>query len=167
MSRPGIIPDPFRFAAEGRTLSRRVALADLPRLADVLLENDGQLSYELSGESGVDGVPFLRLTASAVLKLRCQRCLNALDWPLELESLLQLAMPGAPIPDEELEIEAFDTIEAVADMDVLALLEDEILLTVPIAPRHECCDAPRPTGVADKESPFAALATLRKKPGAQ
>jgi uncharacterized protein len=51
-------------------------------------------------------------------------------------------------------------------MDVLALVEDEIVLAVPIAPRHESCDAPRPSDGVKKESPFAALAKLRKSDGA-
>lgn len=166
MSRAGIIPDPFRFVAEGRTSSGRVAVAQLVRLADVLLGTEGEVTYVLSAESGPDGEPFLRLTASAALVLQCQRCLDAMAWPLELDSLLALVKPGTEIPDDELETEAFDTIEAMADMDVLTLLEDEILLAVPIAPRHEHCESPRPLGGAEKESPFAALAKLRKKPAA-
>lgn len=162
MSRAGIISDPFRFVAEGGALSGRVALAEFGRLADVLSDRQGEVSYVVSTETGADGDPFLRLKASAVLSLQCQRCLNAMAWPLELDSLLRLVRPGVQIPDEELEIEAFDTIEATADMDVLALLEDEVLLAVPIAPRHESCESPRPPGGAEKESPFAALAKLRK-----
>ncbi|HRP75385.1 MAG TPA: YceD family protein [Rhodocyclaceae bacterium] len=166
MSQRCIVSDPFRFAAEGRKISGTVPLLRLNRLADILFRSEGEVTYALSGDVGVDGKAFLRLEASGVLALQCQRCLSGLDWPLELESLLHLVTPGTPIPDEELEIESFDTIEAVADMDVLALLEEEILLAMPIVPRHEDCDAPHPEGGADKESPFAALAGLRKNSGA-
>lgn len=162
MSRAGTISDPFRFAAEGGVLSGRVALADLGRLADALSDRQGDVSYVVSAEPGAGSDPLLRLKASAVLSLQCQRCLQPMAWPLALDSLLRLVRPGAPIPDEELEIETFDTIEAATDMDVLALLEDEILLALPIAPRHDSCESPRPLDGAQKESPFAALATLRK-----
>lgn len=166
MSQRCIVSDPFRFAAEGRKISGAVPLLRLNRLADILVRSEGEVTYALSGDVGVDGKTFLRLEASGTLALQCQRCLSGLDWPLELESLLHLVSPGTPIPDEELEIESFDTIEAVADMDVLALLEEEILLAMPIVPRHEDCDAPHPEGGADKESPFAALAGLRRNSGA-
>ena len=38
---------------------------------------------------------------------------------------------------------------------------DELLLGLPIAPRHEKCEAPNPRGPDDSASPFAALAKLR------
>ncbi len=167
MSQRCIVSDPFRFAAEGRSLSGTVPLLRLGRLADILFRNEGDVSFTLSGSVAVDGKDFLRLAASGVLTLQCQRCLSRLDWNLALESVLHLVSPGTPIPDEELEIDSFDTIEAVSDMDVLALLEEEIMLAVPIVPRHDDCEAPHPEGTAEKESPFAALAGLRRNSGAQ
>lgn len=167
MSQRDVIADPFRFAAEGRKLERRVALAGLSRLADVLIDREGEVAYTLTGEFGSDRQPRLRLVASGQFHLRCQRCLGVIEWPLALESLLQLVRPGTPIPEEELEIDEFDTIEAGVDLDVTSLLEDELLLALPVAPRHENCDAPRPLGGVEKESPFAALAKLRKGDGAQ
>jgi uncharacterized protein len=118
MSQRCIVSDPFRFAAEGRKISGTVPLLRLNRLADILFRSEGEVTYALSGNVGVDGKAFLRLEASGVLALQCQRCLSGLDWPLELESILHLVTPGTPIPDEELEIESFETIEAVADMDL-------------------------------------------------
>jgi uncharacterized protein len=167
MSQRAVISDPFKFAAEGRSLAGKVALARLERLADVLVDTDGEVAYRLVGEFGADRRYRLRLVATGLLRLSCQRCLGGIDWPLEIDTLLQLVRPGEPIPEEELEIDEFDAIEAGPDMDVLALVEDEIVLAVPIAPRHENCDAPRPSGGVKKESPFAALAKLRKSDGAQ
>ncbi|HJV26129.1 MAG TPA: YceD family protein [Aromatoleum sp.] len=161
-----VIPDSFKFAAEGRSLAGKVALADLPRLADLLVERAGELEYRLDGEVSADRKSRLRLSVSGNLMLQCQRCLGAMEWPLRLEMLFDLVRPGQKIPDEELEEDAYDAIEAVPDMDVLALVEDEIVLAVPIAPRHESCDAPRPEGGGVKESPFSALAGLRKKDSA-
>jgi len=162
MSQRDVIPDPFRFAAEGRRLVRKVPVTELKRLAGSLLDTGGEVAYTVTGEVGADRRAHLRVVASGVLHLRCERCLGAMEWPLEIETLLQLVRPGEPIPEEELEIEEFDAIEAGADMDVVALVEDEIVLAVPIAPRHESCDAPRPSGGVEKKSPFAVLAKLRK-----
>lgn len=166
MSRRIIITDPLKFAADGARLSGAVPVAELSRLVSVVVDTAGVVSYELVGESGVGRSLGLKFKASVVLQLCCQRCLGVMEWSLDRASILQLVRPGTPIPDEELENDEFDVIEATLDMDVLALVEDELLLAVPLAPRHESCDPPRPLGRADKESPFAALAKLRKDSGA-
>ena len=162
MSRRIVIADPLKFAVDGASLSGTVPVAELSRLASMVVDTVGTVSYELIGESGLGRSPSLRFKATVVLQLCCQRCLGALEWALDRESVLQLVRPGTPIPDEELENDEVDVIEATPDMDVLALVEDELLLAVPLAPRHDSCDPPRPLGGADKESPFAALAKLRK-----
>lgn len=174
MSQQGIpsrvISDPFRFAAEERSVQGEVAVADLLRLSDALASSEGSVLWKLEGALVGDGArrePRLRLTASGPLDLCCQRCLGGLPWMLGLDSRLHLVRAGQPIPEEELEDDEVDAIEVEGDLDVLALLEDEILLALPVAPRHENCDAPRPVGGASKESPFAALASLRGSPSAK
>jgi uncharacterized protein len=60
--------------------------------------------------------------------------------------------------------EEFDSILAEAKLDVLDMLEEEILLSLPIAPRHEAGDCQAAGGESagkGKENPFAALANLR------
>ncbi len=167
MSRAGIVSDPLRFASEGRSLTGKLALKGNKRLADVLSGEQGEVGYTLLGEIGRDDKPYFRLFLNGAMNLQCQRCLGPMVWELDQVSLFQLVRPGAEIPEEELEIDEFDAIEATPDFDVIALVEDEVLLAVPFAPRHESCDAPRPQGGVEKESPFAALAKLRKNSGAQ
>lgn len=159
-----IIPDPFRFAAEARTLEGVGAVADMLRLSDALASSVGQVSWRVEG-SMVEGVeapePRLRLTVEGELQLCCQRCLGGMAWPVQVDSVLQPVRSGQPIPEDELEDDEVDAIELDGELDVLALVEDEILLALPIAPRHQVCDAPQPEGGTSKESPFAALASLR------
>jgi uncharacterized protein len=159
------IADPFRFAAEGRSLAGEVAVARLGRLADVLTDDAGIVTYRIDGRLDAERRPELRVTAQGVLNLRCQRCLGAIAWPLDLEVVLQPVRAGQPIPDEELESDEFDAIEVGDELDVVGMVEDEILLALPIAPRHENCDSLRPDGGTVKESPFARLATLRGTKG--
>lgn len=165
-----VVPDPFRFAAEFRSIEGRLSVADLLRLSDALASVDSTLEWRLEG-SMVEGAqgqePRLRLQVEGKLDLRCQRCLGGLEWPLRVDTLLQPVRSGQPIPEEELEDDEVDALEIDAELDVLALLEDEILLAMPIAPRHQVCEAPRPEGGASKESPFAALASLRGSPSAE
>ncbi|HRA81681.1 MAG TPA: YceD family protein [Thauera sp.] len=168
----GKIADPFRFAAEARALKGEVEVAKLSRLRDSLAGDEGVLNWRIDG-SVVDGVlsghsePRLRLTLGGSLNLRCQRCLGGLEWPLSVETVLQPVRAGQSIPDEELEDDEVDAIEVSEGLgvgeglDVFALLEDEILLALPIAPRHEECRTPWGGNGTNEESPFAALSSLR------
>lgn len=161
--------DPFRFAAEGRRAQGEFALSALPRLADLLAVPAGAAQWKLAGamvrtvlaEAGGAMEPRLELDVSTTLVLRCQRCLEALDWPLELHAALWPVRAGQPIADEELDNDDFDAIEVDGELDVGELVEDEILLALPIAPRHENCASSLNGNGANKESPFAALASLR------
>ncbi len=141
---------------EGRT-----ALAELPRLADLLAEPSGDLEWSLEGVCGVDRRVLLRLTMRAEPVFLCQRCLTPMTYVFERVSVLRLVRPGTPIGDEELEIDEFDTVEVGPELDVLALIEDELVLALPVAPRHEQCEPPLPAGGSKKKSPFDVLENLR------
>lgn len=161
MSRRCVLSDPIRFALDECNLQGRVALADMARLSDVLVEAVGEAVWALTGERDVSGKPFLRLEVRAQPVVRCQRCLTGLEWEFEHVSVLRLVRPGTPIGDEDLENDEYDTIEAQPDLDVIALIEEEMLLALPYAPVHESCEPPRPQGGNDKKSPFDILASLR------
>lgn len=161
MSRRCVLSDPIRFALDERSLQGQVALADMARLSDVLVEAVGEAVWTLYGERDVGGKPFLRLEVRAQPVVRCQRCLTGLEWEFDHVSVLRLVRPGTPIGDEDLENDEYDTIEAQPDLDVIALIEEEMLLALPLAPVHESCEPPRPQGGNDKKSPFDVLASLR------
>ncbi len=164
-AKPVVLADPFKFARDARVLRGEVAVAGMGRLVDQLFDESGAVAWELVGEVGEDRKPRLLLTASGTLKLRCQRCLDGMEWPLALASRLLIVPVGQEIPDDELEDDEQDAVEAGADFDVLALVEDEILLALPIAPRHDDCEVPRPEGGGEKKSPFAVLAGLKTGSG--
>lgn len=156
-----VIADPFRFAAEARSLGGKVGVAALERLADVVASAEGEVDYRIDGSLDEQGRPRLRLVASGRLELRCQRCLEGMSWDLALETVLQPVRAGQEIPDDELEDDEVDAFEVESDLDVIGLVEDEILLALPIAPRHENCEQPHPANGEGKKSPFAVLAGLR------
>lgn len=164
--------DSWQFAADGDCITGRLALASLPRLADVLMSRDGWLECELSGwqETGRAGVVEnklgLRLRVKGRLGLRCQRCLTEVGFDCAIDSRLLLIPEGAEWPEEELEAEDYDAIAAQRAMAVLTLVEEEVLLALPAVPRHADCRLP--VGMTETEeekvapSPFAALASLKK-----
>jgi uncharacterized protein len=154
--------DGVAFAREGRKAAGRVALASLPRLLDILADPEGWLECHVAGERGDEGKFWMSLVVSGELKLRCQRCLATLVFPLDIESRLLLVAPGQPWPEDELAEDGFDAIPAEKEIELLPLIEEEVLLALPIAPRHEICEAPAPVAGEHEPSPFAVLAQLKK-----
>jgi uncharacterized protein len=156
--------DPWRYAEAGKVLEGVMALAELPRLAPLLVEG-GEAGYRLAfGREG--GRAVVSGEVRSRLALRCQRCLGCLA--LEVDATFALAFvtgleeAGAlPAPYEP---------AVVVDGRVrpLELVEDELLLAVPDIPLHEdgACSAPvaaaATEGASQDERPFAVLASLRK-----
>ncbi len=153
--------DSIDFASNGKELRGETPIEALPRLGDMLANSRGTLTYVVRGLRIADRY-MLEVVLSGVCHLRCQRCLGELVYPVDMTSRLQL------VPAEDLdEVEANDDvecIEATSQMDVLALIEDELLLGIPFAPRHPdgACSSVI-DGLKQSANPFLALAGLSKK----
>lgn len=151
------------FARHGGRLKGSVAVAQLDRLADVLADKSGSLEFELDGGRDEEGKSYLELKVVGSLNLVCQRCLLPLPYSVAVENRLMLVAPGEEWPDEELEDDGIDAIEASRELAVLPLVEDEVLLALPVAPRHESCALPLATDTEHRPSPFAVLAKLKER----
>jgi len=169
--------DVAAFAETAATLAGSTGLQDFPRLSAETTgaTPDAAVTWEARGEQrpGATGtpVPWLHLAAEATAPLVCQRCLAPVATQLVVDRWFRFA------PDEEtaaLEDEASeeDVLALSRDFDLQALLEDELLMEVPVTPRHEICpDPPRLSAIdADfeateeaKPNPFAVLGTLRPR----
>ena len=152
--------DGLEFARTGGKLQGEWPLADFPRLRDALLGNTGSLKYELRGVPEAQGRPGLKLRIEGSLQLACQRCLGALEFPLRIENTLLLAGSQAEIDAEPIEAEGPERIVAGREMPVHDLIEDELLLAIPIAPRHEHCAERQAPESGAKHAPFAGLRGL-------
>ena len=154
----------LEFARNSRFIEGNVPLKWLPHLADRLLELDGSLAVSLEGWQSEEKF-LLRLVIDGTLLLQCQRCLASVRLPMQVNSVLQLISTDESWPDEELMDDEMDAIEASEALDVVGLIENEVLLALPLAPRHECCELPGEAGVAENEygsASFLALAALKK-----
>ncbi len=167
--------DSLDFANNNRELHGEIALAEMSRLQDKLSVHDvnfehgrkGEVSYSLRGFCDRNDKPMLEVKLDGFCQLRCQRCLQGLIYPLKLISQLLLVNNLDDSSDEEDEI---DSILVDSHLDVLALFEEEILLSLPFAPRHPVGDCrPVQEGYVVEEigridtNPFAALSELRYK----
>lgn len=152
------------FAREGRVLEGALPVSGLERLQDLLVEVAGDVNFRLSGFKGERGELLLQLEVTGLLPLACQRCLEAVPFELDVDSLLEIVPEGADMSQDELEDDTRDFLPLAGELDVAELVEDEILLALPVAPRHEKCGLPGAAGAGERVNPFAALAALKGKP---
>jgi uncharacterized protein len=152
--------DGFEFASAGASREGDWPLGDFPRLRDLLAADAGEVHYSVEGVRDERGRPALRVRVSGTLPLRCQRCLEALPFAVQADETLVLAGSQAEIDAEPADANAADRVVGGKEMPVRDLIEDELILAVPYAPRHEGCSA-RPSPDAEtRHSPFAALRGL-------
>jgi uncharacterized protein len=153
--------DGFEFATAGATQEGTLPLSSFPRLQDVLVSDSGNAAYKLQGVRDERGRPSLRLSVRSTLQLRCQRCLGALAHEVRAAALLVLAATQAEIDAEPTAVDSPDRVLAGKEMALRDLVEDELILALPYAPRHEGCETQFEERDAGSDraasSPFASL----------
>jgi uncharacterized protein len=150
-------------------------LAQLERLAESAMPQEtpqAQVNWQVRGElrpvTGGAAEVWLHLRADVRLALCCQRCLGPVLETVALDRWLRF------VPDEQqaaaLDAELEDDVLSLERvMDLSELVEDELLLALPLVPRHAQCPAPLPLPADELEeeeerpNPFAALAQLKGK----
>jgi uncharacterized protein len=167
--------DLLEFAQTGQAMSGVLDLAVCERLADQLAELADALqsaaqraiAYRVAGGHDAQGRPTVTIAFDGDVPLVCQRCLQPFAFRLASESTMCLAASERQLAawdDDEVE-----AILAVSPVVFRELLEDELLLCLPYAPRHAEGECPgggaRPetqTNVAIAH-PFQGLAQLKKR----
>jgi uncharacterized protein len=152
--------DGFEFASAGATQQGSMPISGFSRLRDLLASDAGEVAYKVEGLRDERGRPSLRVAVQGTLQLRCQRCLEALPYEVNEEDLLVLAATQAEIDADPVDAQAPDRVLAGKQMAVRDLVEDELILALPYAARHEGCKAAAGTGGRNGSSPFAGLRGL-------
>jgi uncharacterized protein len=160
MSRRVII-DSLVFARGNGSLQGELPVADLARVLDLLTDSAGNLAYRVQGQIGPlnsgRSRPQLVLEVDGALSVCCQRCLEGIDYPVRIRSLLELVRDEEELTQEEIEDDSKDFLTAQKELDVVALIEDEVILDLPVAPRHENCVLPDSGERSEELSPFSVL----------
>jgi uncharacterized protein len=162
MPQPQPVIDGFEFASAGANLQGVWPIGDFPRLGDMLAAHEGEVAYELQGVRDARGRLGLHLTVRGKLDLRCQRCLEGLPFEVRSDEVLVLAGTQAEIDAEPADVHSPDRVVAGKEMPVRDLIEDEVILALPYAPRHEGCRAGASQDRAGKALPFAGLRELMR-----
>ncbi len=158
-----IVINSLAFARDAGSLQGELPIAGLTRLLDQLVDSTGSLSYRIDGQLGPRNRSQLLLRLDGVLSVRCQRCLEGIDYPITLRSVLEFVDNEEDLTQEEFEDDSKDFLPAQSELDVVALIEDEIILDLPSAPRHESCALPDTGQGAGRVSPFSVLKGLKGK----
>ncbi|MBB5017641.1 uncharacterized protein HNQ59_000910 [Chitinivorax tropicus] len=158
-----IFIDSEQFARDGQHLTGKVAVADLARLHDQLVSTEGSITFELTGGVDLRKRGTLALTTAGHVKQMCQRCLEPMNVSIDTESSLTLFQDEQAIEDASEDEPDIEGIVASKRLDVVALVEDEVLLSLPLAPRHDVCRAAGDNNArSDKPNPFAVLKQLKQ-----
>lgn len=164
-------------ASNGEPMIERTPLQSLERLAQesIGIQPDLMVAWQAAAElrTGAAGQmdTWLHLQASTSVPVTCQRCMGAVQTPLQVDQWYRfvatedIAMAEDDASDEDLLVMA-------PQFDLLTLLEDELLMALPVVPMHDECPVlpafsagviELPAQGAVKPHPFAALAQLKKK----
>lgn len=160
--------DNLQFASRNSVVEGELQLSASSRLSgEVDSEASSPLCYVLRGASGERGEPLLLLTLRGDLVLQCQRCLQALTHRLEIDATFEVrvSIGDGDLLQEDLEDDSRDYLAASRSMDLLSLIEDEVLLALPAAPRHSSCAAPSVRQDPEAASPFGVLQNLKGQSG--
>ena len=119
---------------------------------------------------GGAGQCWLHVTAQVRLPLVCQRCMGAVEMLLAVDRSFRFVADEATAAREDEESEE-DLLVLSPDFDLMGLIEDELLMALPLVPMHEACLSEHaPTSeddaaavLAEKPNPFAVLATLKTR----
>lgn len=160
---------PGRLAESGVTLRGGVPFGTMTRLRESLHDTEGEVEVELTFGIDEQKQRYLRGTLTATLSLVCQRCLQALEYPLSVEVSLGLVTSEAAAQNLSGRYEPVIVEDGGLDPD--KLVEDELLLALPIVPMHAAGDChlrderikpatEMPAGRQETRRPFAGLGEL-------
>ena len=160
--------DAFDVARRGARLTGTVDVATLPRVCDKVAAEvtSSKVAWRITGSGDERGRPALDIDLHGGVPLDCQRCMQSFVWPLEQHTTLLLARDERELGMLDADDETLEVILADGPQQTLTLIEDEVLLALPFAPR---CERPgcagEPLRSHDPEMPdasaFAALAGLK------
>jgi len=154
------------------SLAGQWPLVGMKRLRDSLFaQADSVIDWSASGAlllaSSAEPEVWLHLRAEVAVTLQCQRCLQAVMQPLVVDRRLRFVRSEAEAERLD-EASDDDVLVLLPRLDLHDVVEDELILALPLVPRHEdACPEPLPMPIDDlpdeepAPNPFAALAALR------
>jgi uncharacterized protein len=189
--------DLFEFARSGRQAAGVVRVSQLPRMLNEVPaeapDRDAAFTWQAEGttqpelqDDGAEGPqPYLRLAIHGTAWLECQRCLTPYLQPLNVDATYRIVNTEAQADEFPLDEDEVEVIVGSRQFNLIDLIEEELLLSLPLVPKHEVCpevheslvsgvagtegegdeaapDAAGEGGEPERPNPFAALESLKR-----
>ena len=127
--------DALRLARERGEVAGSVDPHELPRVADLLSDGPAPIAWRIEGIADASGRLALRVALKGAVTLVCQRCLADFAWPIDQATEVLLARDESELAALDAD-SSVEVVLAQGPVDSLALVEDELVLALPFAPRH-------------------------------
>jgi uncharacterized protein len=164
-------------AQDGAPVSQTTALSIFERLSaeGVMPEAPSPVVWRVQAQmrpaAGGDEAVWMHLTAQTCLALTCQRCMAPVVTPLQADQWYRFVADEDTAMAEDDEAEE-DLLVMAPQFDLLSLIEDELLMALPLVPMHDTCPAAPALSAGEDDlsepearpNPFAVLGQLKKKP---
>lgn len=166
--------EPYKLVDRNIIYEGNIPLADLPRLREALASDNSDICVKVVFVRGEQHQALMSIKLEATVYLVCQRCLDIMAFST---SAVYNYMFIASEREEVLLPEGYDVLELGTKdpFDLKVLIEDELLLALPIIPIHELKDCQQPVELKEPEpiesevtrsNPFSVLAQLKRDPKA-
>jgi uncharacterized protein len=130
---------PWNLVDRNASLEGQLSLTDLPQLQDVALSLQ-ELEYQIAGLKDPFGTPALSIVIKGKLQISCERCLQGMSFTVDCNSDLAIKTPvqAATRSGEHELTDDCDVLIVERDekLDAFDLLQDEILLALPLVAAH-------------------------------
>lgn len=161
---PNLI-DTITFTREQQQCSGEVRLQALNRRVwshELLVKRDAVIQFQARGGTDRWQRPFINVSVKGELQLICQLCLQAVSWTLSDQSHVVLFADEQSLDEAMVADEALEGILWQEQFNLVSLIEDQILMAIPVAPRHSDCDHVLATSTNQaSDNPFAKLVGLK------
>lgn len=127
--------DPYKLTEQGAVVKGLVPLSALPRVTPLLEDEDAQAEVSITFTRDAENRRLAQGELHANVKLQCQRCMEAMDYPLVSRFLLAFVADDEQARNLPRELEPVELQRR--DFDLWQAVEDELLLSLPPFPVHE------------------------------
>lgn len=158
------------------TISGHISLDRLARFQEFLADGNGSIQVELGFHIDESGQQLITGNLQAKLQVICQRCLEPIA--IELADDIRLVLLRDETDAEELDSKLDPWICPDYKLDIASLVEEQLMLCLPIVSYHQAGDCPRQlnleafaddalsqTRITLEESPFSILKSLKENDG--
>ena len=168
----GLFPvkvDPQKCIEQDAKFSGSIAVSKLGRLQGFLQDSSGETQVEIQFGHDEQGIPLLRGQCQAQVHMTCQRCMNPVE--VDVQTSFELGIVFSDEKAKHLPKQYEPIITDGDSLELLPVIEDEMILSLPMfAYHHECDDnslkaekEPLPVETEAPSNPFSVLEQLKKQ----